>query len=73
MRCLLACLLVRVGLHVSGAPYEPPKHREFAAGDRVKVELDPEVWQLLQNGHGGWNDMMAMVCELLGSMYICGH
>ena len=46
---------------VTGAPYEPPKDGEFSAGDTVKVELDPDVWKLMQNGHGGWNDLMANV------------
>ena len=44
-----------------GAPYVPPTEREFAAGDTVKVELDPEVWKMLQEGFGGWNDYMATV------------
>ena len=47
--------------HCIGAPYEPLKEVEFAAGDSVKVELDPDVWKLMQNGHGGWNDLMSMV------------
>ena len=46
---------------IVGAPYEPPREGEFAAGDSVKVELDPDVWKLMQNGHGGWNDLMGMV------------
>ena len=46
---------------VTGAPYESPKDGEFVAGDTVKVELDPDVWKLMQNGHGGWNDLMANV------------
>ena len=24
----------------------------------MKVELDPDVLKLLQEGHGGWNDLM---------------
>ena len=46
---------------IVGAPYEPLREGEFAAGDTVKVELDPDVWKLMQNGHGGWNDLMGMV------------
>ena len=46
---------------IAGAPYEPPREGEFAAGDTVKVELDPDVWKLMQNGHGGWNDLMGNV------------
>ena len=44
-----------------GAPFEPLREGEFSAGDTVKVELDPDVWKLMQNGHGGWNDLMANV------------
>ena len=46
---------------IAGAPYEPLREEEFSAGDTVKVELDPDVWKLMQNGHGGWNDLMGMV------------
>ena len=46
---------------IVGAPYGPSSEGEFAAGDSVKVELDPDVWKLMQNGHGGWNDRMSMV------------
>ena len=34
---------------------------ELAAGDHVKVELDPDVWKRMQQGHGEWNDRMAEV------------
>ena len=30
-------------------------------GDKVKIELDAEAVQLLQLGHGGWNDRMKEV------------
>ena len=33
----------------------------LAAGDHVKVELDPDVWKRMQEGHGEWNDRMAEV------------
>ena len=39
----------------------PPMERDFAAGDKIKIELDPDVWKLMQEGHGGWNDLMTMV------------
>ena len=44
-----------------GAPYESSNDTELAAGDRIKVELDPDVWRMLQDGHGGWNEQMAIV------------
>ena len=46
-----------------GAPYEPPQKTVLAAGDRIKVELNPDVWKVMQEGHGGWNDLMSVVCE----------
>lgn len=46
-----------------GAPYEPPKETQFAAGDQIKVELDPDLWREMQMGHGGWNEAMAMVSK----------
>ena len=46
---------------IVGAPYGPSSEGEFVAGDSIKVELDPDVCKLMQNGHGGWNDRMSMV------------
>ena len=41
---------------------EPRVHCEdLAARDNVKVELDPDVWKRMQQGHGEWNDRMAEV------------
>ena len=34
---------------------------KFKAGDRVKVQLEVEVFRAMQEGHGGWNDQMAEV------------
>ena len=51
----LICLII------AGAPYEAPSQTTFAAGDRIKVDLNPDVWKRLQEGHGGWNDIMASV------------
>ena len=47
-----------------GAAFEPPpptKPHEFQSGDRVKVQLDLEIFKMMQEGHGGWNDQMAEV------------
>ena len=27
----------------------------------MKVALDPDIWKSMQQGHGGWNDLMATV------------
>ena len=56
--------LFLVKLFSSGAPYEPPKGTMLAAGDRIKVLLDPDVWKRMQEGHGGWNELMSMVSRL---------
>lgn len=37
---------------------------EIRIGDRVTVSLEPDVFQALQEGHGGWNEMMAKVRHL---------
>ena len=44
-----------------GAPHCPPKPYEFASSDYVCVELDAEVFEMLQQMHGGWNSAMANV------------
>ena len=54
-------MLTCPSLPYPGAPYEPQNEQDFAAGDMVKVELDPDIWKYLQEGHGGWNDLMNMV------------
>ena len=55
------CLLNFV-LCFSGAPYLPPNPSELSAGDAVRVELDPDLFKIAQEDHGGWNDLMAEVC-----------
>lgn len=37
---------------------------KLVTGDVVTLELDFEIVKLLQQDHGGWNDMMAEVCGL---------
>ena len=34
---------------------------DICSGDLVQVELDVEVFRMMQEGHGGWNDDMAKV------------
>ena len=47
---------------IKGAPYTPPKEDEIMAGDLIQVQLDVDVFKIMQNEeHGGWNDRMAMV------------
>ena len=39
----------------------------LAIGDQVNVDLDLEIVQSLQHGHGGWTDGMFEVCVLVQS------
>ena len=39
----------------------PAPTSDLAAGDMVKVALDPDDWKAMQSGHGEWNDLMAEV------------
>lgn len=53
-------------LYSLGAPYKdatPTKEAagEIVAGDNVKIELEVDVFKMMQDGHGGWNDHMAKV------------
>lgn len=42
----------------------------LAIGDQVNVDLDLEIVQSLQHGHGGWTDGMFEVCCLLCSLFL---
>ena len=33
----------------------------FASTDYVRVELDSEIFEMMQQNHGGWNSSMAKV------------
>ena len=44
-----------------GAPYIPCEHEELSAGNTVQVMLDPDLFRIAQEDHGGWNDRMAEV------------
>ena len=44
-----------------GAPPCPPQPYEFASSDYVRMELDMEIFEMLQETHGGWNPAMANV------------
>ena len=39
---------------------------QFKVGDKVRVDLEPEILKAMQEGHGGWNPRMAEVC-----FYLC--
>ena len=60
--CACACVKTwRTSLIIAGAPHRPPDHSEFASSDYVRVELDTEIFEMLQQGHGGWNSAMSKV------------
>ncbi len=46
---------------LAGAPANSIGPRDFIVGDVVKVELDTEMLELMQEGHGGWTDSMSEV------------
>ena len=48
-----------------GAPYIPCEHEELSAGNTVQVMLDPDLFRIAQEDHGGWNDRMAEVNIIL--------
>ena len=41
----------------------------MSTGDRVRVELEPEVFQAVQDGRGGWNDLMLNVCCIHANLH----
>ena len=45
----------------TGRSCEPLREDELAAGDNVKIELEWEVLKMMQEKHGGWNDVMIKV------------
>ena len=47
-------------LHTKEEHSHPVVH-ELSAGDGVRVELDPELFKVAQEDHGGWEDFMAEV------------
>lgn len=64
----LKCLIIHISdmllFHFSGEPTEqihalPPC--PFKVGNKVKVDMDPELLKVMQEGHGGWNPKMAEV------------
>ena len=48
-------------LCLKGATASPSKSDEFASGDFVRVELDLEVFRMLQEVHGEWSNGMGQV------------
>ena len=44
-----------------GEEYDPAVVRGLSAGDGVRVELDPGLFKIAQEEHGGWSDVMAEV------------
>ena len=66
-------------LSPTGEVYSPLVVRELSAGDGVRVELDPELFKVAQEDHGGWEDFMAevymytliYVCTSILALHIC--
>ena len=60
------CMCTTVGKQYVSSEVEEEKR--IRAGDGVRVELDPELFKIAQEGHGGWEDSMAEVWA--HSMYV---
>ena len=43
----------------------------ISTGDLVRVELEPEVFQAMQEGHGGWSEIMLEVHTCTVHVYMC--
>ncbi len=48
---------------------------QLVSGDSVRIQLEVEVFKSLQDGHGGWNDVMVNVSNIvilvINSISIC--
>ena len=47
----------------AGRSCEPLREDELVAGDNVKIELEWEVLKMMQEKHGGWNEVMINVSQ----------
>ena len=60
--CHLLCVVCTIfDAAPTGRSCEPLREDELAAGDNVKIELEWEVLKMMQEKHGGWNDVMIKV------------
>ena len=39
----------------------PPRLHNYSPGDKVRVELDEEIFKMMQEGHGGWDEQLLEV------------
>ena len=47
----------------TGQSCKPLREDELVAGDNVKIELEWEVLKMMQEKHGGWNEVMINVSQ----------
>ena len=40
-------------------------HHTLSPGDNVRVELEVEIFKMMQEGHGNWDDQLLDVSKLL--------
>ena len=60
-----------LSLTLLGAPLPEADPAVVSTGDRVRVELEPEVFQAMQEGRNSWNDVMLSVSpHSIDIMYI---
>jgi ankyrin repeat protein len=55
-------------LPLLGAPPAQVDPAAVSTGDRVRVELEPELFQAMQEGRGVWNDLMLNVIGKVGTV-----
>jgi E3 ubiquitin-protein ligase mind-bomb len=60
-------------LPLLGAPPAQVDPASVSTGDRVRVELEPELFQAMQEGRGVWNDLMLNVIGKVGTVVGIGE
>ena len=71
--CVRVCACVCVCVRVRAPPGEQNGNRNpggLQIGDLVNIDLDLEIVQSLQHGHGGWTDGMFETLTTTGT--VCG-
>ena len=46
---------------VSKNETSPVEHQTFLPGERIKIELEEDIFKMLQEGHGGWDEELLKV------------
>ena len=62
--CVLKVIALILDPLGDNRPGSQTEDQGLQIGDQVTVDLDLEIVQSLQHGHGGWTDGMYEVCSL---------